>query len=270
MWTALIEARSRMALPDLFDNVLQSTGYQAYIRDGTEQGEERWANVMELRSVVHEYADLPPTDGLTRLLQDVALVSDVDDLEEQVDAPTLLTLHMAKGLEFPVVFIVGMEEGLLPHSRSVEDPEQLEEERRLCYVGITRAEERLYLLHTFRRSLWGDSDVRIPSRFLSDVPSELIEGRQRENGSRPDRKEARRYRMQTQWTQDSQEQVMAQFHVGDFVRHPTFGQGIVMSSKAAGADEEVTVAFDDVGVKRLLVGFANLHRDVDRGAAQPD
>jgi DNA helicase-2/ATP-dependent DNA helicase PcrA len=261
MWGELVTAGDTVTLPGLFDLVLERTGYQAYIRDGTEQGEERWANVMELRSVVQEYSDLPPGEGLPLFLQEAALVSDVDDLGEQVSAPTLLTLHMAKGLEFSVVFIVGMEEGLLPHSRSFDDPEQLEEERRLCYVGITRAKERLYLLYTFRRSFWGDSDVRIPSRFLSDVPSELVEGRAKGTDRTPAQQEARRYRMQTQWTQQAKEPVVAQFSVGEWVRHPTFGRGIVMSSKISGEDEEVTIAFDQVGIKRLLVGFAHLQRD---------
>ncbi len=265
LWGELVAAGAALTLPVLFDMMLERTGYQAYIRDGTEDGEERWANIMELRSVVQVYGDLPAGEGLVVFLQETALVSDIDDLEEQVNAPTLLTLHMAKGLEFPVVFIVGMEEGLLPHSRSVDDPEQLEEERRLCYVGITRAKERLYLLHTFRRSFWGDSEVRISSRFLSDIPSELIEGRQKATSRTPAQREARRYRMQTQWTQEAEEHSAARFSVGDWVRHPTFGQGIVMSSRVSGGDEEVTVAFDQVGIKRLLAGFANLQREPDPG-----
>jgi len=260
LWSELVSARSRLPLPQLFDLVLERTGYQAYIRDSTEEGEERWANVMELRSVAQAYGDLPPEEGLATFLQEVALVSDVDDLEEQANAPTLLTLHMAKGLEFPVVFIVGMEEGLLPHSRSLDDPEQLEEERRLCYVGITRAKERLYLLYTFRRAFWGDSGVRIPSRFLSDIPPELIESGGKGAARTPTDREARRYRLQTRWVEEAEVPVAAQFSVGDRVRHPTFGKGTVLESKALGGDEEVTVAFDKVGIKRLLVSFANLER----------
>ena len=106
----------------------------------------------------------------------MALVADVDSLKDQVDAPVLMTLHAAKGLEFPVVFITGMEEGLLPHSRSLEDPDEMAEERRLCYVGITRAKDRVFLSYAFRRSMWGSSDVSTPSRFLSDIPKALISG----------------------------------------------------------------------------------------------
>ncbi|MEA3345914.1 MAG: UvrD-helicase domain-containing protein [Chloroflexota bacterium] len=252
LWGELVNARTSLPLPQLFNLVLERTGYQAYIHADEERGEERWANVMELRSVAQAYGDLPPEEGLATFLQEVALVSGVDNLEEQEEAPTLLTLHMAKGLEFPVVFIVGMEEGLLPHSRSLDDPEQLEEERRLCYVGITRAKERLYLLYTFRRAFWGDSDVRIPSRFLSDIPSELVEERREDQ-------ESRRGQGQTHW-EEAKKPVAAQFRSGDRVHHPTFGDGIVVESEISGGEEEVTVAFEEVGVKRLLVSFANLER----------
>jgi DNA helicase-2/ATP-dependent DNA helicase PcrA len=160
---------------------------------------------------------------------------------------------------------VGMEEGLLPHSRSLEDSEQLEEERRLCYVGITRAKERLYLLHAFRRALWGDSEVRLPSRFLADIPPELVEGRRKQTARTPADGEARRYRLQTRWTEEPKESSVAQFSVGDRVRHHAFGRGIVMSSKVSGGDEEVTVAFDKAGIKRLLASYANLER-----GAEPD
>jgi len=258
LWGELVSAKEMLTLPQLFDLILERTDYQAYIRDGTDEGEERWANVMELRAVAQGYGDLAPVEGLVTFLQEISLVSDVDDLEEQASAPTFLTLHMAKGLEFPVVFIVGMEEGLLPHSRSLDDPEQLEEERRLCYVGITRAKERLYLLYCFRRALWNDSDVRVPSRFLSDIPGELVEGAQHGGVSRAGAQEARRYQWQTRWAQQPEASAAPRFSVGDRVHHPTFGRGIVMESKVSGGDEEVTVAFDNVGVKRLLVSFAHL------------
>ena len=258
LWVELTKVKDRMALPDLFDLVLERTDYQAYIRDGTEEGEERWTNVMELRSVVQAYAGLPPEEGLATFLQEVALVSDVDDLEEEANAPTLMTLHMAKGLEFKVVFIGGMEEGLLPHSRSLDDPEQLEEERRLCYVGITRTKERLYLLYTFRRAFWGDSEVRIRSRFLSDIPTELLAGHQEGTVRQTTGRGAHHYGRQADWDQHDPEPSAAQFSVGDWVHHPTFGRGIVMESKVMGGDEEVTVAFDTEGVKRLVARYAKL------------
>jgi len=169
-------ARSReLNLVDLLDLLVKDSGYQEYIL-GELDGEERWENILELRTVAQQYADLVPPDGLAVFLEGVALVSDVDGLDATVDAVTLITLHQAKGLEFPVVFIVGMEEGILPHRRSFDDPEQMEEERRLCYVGVTRAKQRVYLVRAFRRSLMGSSTVNSPSRFLSDIPSHLVVG----------------------------------------------------------------------------------------------
>ena len=131
---------------------------------------------MELRTVAEQYRELPPEEALSAFLEGVALVSDVDDLQEQADKVTLITLHQAKGLEFGVVLIAGVEEGLLPHFRSLDDPFQMEEERRLCYVGITRAKRRIYLVHAFRRNLMGRSTVNKPSRFLEDIPGNLIAG----------------------------------------------------------------------------------------------
>jgi len=158
---------------DLLNRIIADTGYEAYIRDGTDKGEERWENIQELRVVATQYADATLTD----FLADVALVSDVDNLTDGVNAPTLLTLHSAKGLEFPVVFIVGLEEGLLPHFRSLDDPEALAEERRLMYVGVTRAKERLFLTYAFRRAYQGDYKTNTPSRFLADIPQALVDSK---------------------------------------------------------------------------------------------
>ena len=132
--------------------------------------------MQELFSVTDDYSNMPPEAALSTFLEEVALVADVDELDANADAVTLLTLHTAKGLEYGAVFIVGLEEGICPHSRSLDDPDALEEERRLCYVGVTRAKTNLYLLHTFRRTLYGSSEVREPSRFLMDIPPQLIEG----------------------------------------------------------------------------------------------
>ena len=152
--------KDELNVGQLFDQIVKSSGYRDYLRDGSEEGEERWANVIELRNVAADAGDLP----LSEFLNDIALVSETDNLEA-TDAPTLLTLHAAKGLEFKVVFIVGLVDGVLPHQRSLDDPEQMSEERRLMYVGITRAKDRLYLLRPFRRNQWGQSDAAAPSRF---------------------------------------------------------------------------------------------------------
>ena len=164
----------------LFDAALERSGLKASIEDGTDEGADRWANVTELRNHAAEFDEIAPPEGLARFLEEVALVSDQDTLEDRPDRVTLITLHAAKGLEFPVVFIVGLEEGLLPHRRALEDERELEEERRLAYVGMTRAKDRLYLLHAHHRSTWGVGAVAEASRFLAELPEELLEA-QRED-----------------------------------------------------------------------------------------
>jgi DNA helicase-2/ATP-dependent DNA helicase PcrA len=246
-----IAARERVTVAQLIDRVLEDTRYADHIRDGTEQGEDRWANVLELRNVAAEYADLTLTD----FLADVALVSDVDNLgSSEVDALTLLTLHSAKGLEFPVVFIVGLEEGILPHSRSFDDAEQMAEERRLMYVGLTRAEDRLFLTYAFMRSRYGESDPSVPSRFLEDVPPELVGGSWRLG------RKGGAHGSPVVIGGSSPSARAPQFHAGQRVRHATFGEGLVIESRIDGSDEMVTVHFERVGLKRLMASIARLER----------
>jgi len=158
----------------IFDAALERSGLKSAIDDGSDEGEERWANVLELRGHAAEFDEIAPPEGLARFLEEVALVSDQDELEEAPDRVTLITLHAAKGLEFPVVFIVGLEEGLLPHRRALEDERELEEERRLAYVGMTRAKDRLYLVHAHHRSTYGVGAQSDPSRFLAELPEDLL------------------------------------------------------------------------------------------------
>ena len=171
-----------LSLPELLDEALEASGYRAMLADGSEDGEERWANLLELRSVTTRYDDLEPADALDRLLEETALVADQDSYAGDADAVTLITLHAAKGLEFPVVFIAGLEEGLFPHNRALDDEHELEEERRLAYVGITRAKRRLYLSHAWRRATWGGGGMSVPSRFLIEIPPELMVGPQLTQG----------------------------------------------------------------------------------------
>src|SRR5207244_502881 len=174
----MIASRDELPVVGLLDLLLERTRYQEFLKDGTPEGDERWQNVLELRTQAEKYADLPTSEALGKFLEDVALMSDPDTIREEQDAITLITLHAAKGLEYPVVFIVGMDEGILPHSRSLEDESQMEEERRLAYVGITRAKERLYLVYAFRRTLFGGSMTNVPSRFIADIPESLKQGGQ--------------------------------------------------------------------------------------------
>ena len=158
-----------LKIDQLIDTIARETGYKNYILDGTEEGESRWENIEELKSVATK------SETLEQFLESVALASDLDKLDRSAEAVTFMTLHNAKGLEFPIVFIVGMEEGLFPHANSLLDPMELEEERRLCYVGMTRAMERLYLTYAESRLLYGGQQYNIPSRFLSEVPEELVD-----------------------------------------------------------------------------------------------
>ncbi|MDP2916319.1 MAG: UvrD-helicase domain-containing protein [Dehalococcoidia bacterium] len=242
---------------DLFDQVINKTGYKEYLLN-EEEGDERWDNVLELRTVAEEYRDSPPAEGLPSFLEGIALVSDIDSLNETVDAVTLITLHQAKGLEFPVVFIVGVEEGLLPHFRSMDDPAQLEEERRLFYVGITRAERRVYILRAFRRSLMGRSAVNKPSRFLQDIPSNLVTASSLWQGAEtPSIAEAVR-----SWNKPAAPPPVPtiELKAGDRVRHAIFGQGVVVSYQPVKDDKEAVIAFNGVGVKKLLLSFARLEK----------
>jgi DNA helicase-2/ATP-dependent DNA helicase PcrA len=255
MMEDFITRSQELNLVELFDLVVESTGYRRYLA-GLVDGEERWENVLELRTVAQEYSELKSPEGLAAFLEGVALVSDVDGLEESVDAVTLITLHQAKGLEFPVVFIVGMEDGILPHFKSIDDPEQLEEERRLCYVGITRAEKRVYLVRAFRRSLMGSSGVSRPSRFLQDIPPHLIS-----SGSMWEGEESRIAESVYSWNKAPSVPYDApELKAGDHVRHAQFGDGIVVSYQSVKNDAEVVVAFDGAGVKKLLLSFAKLDK----------
>lgn len=179
------EESERLHVYDLMDFILDEIKYQDFLDDGTEEGIMRWENVKELRSVAAEFAHLPPRESLQQFLENVALVeqTDLKQTAEEVElvsknteknAVTLMTLHAAKGLEFPIVFIVGMEEGIFPHSRSIMEQNELEEERRLCYVGITRAMNKLYLTYTRRRLYFGERLPNPPSRFLGDIPEKLV------------------------------------------------------------------------------------------------
>jgi DNA helicase II / ATP-dependent DNA helicase PcrA len=284
-WVAL---RDHAGVGFLLDSVLERTEYRAYIDDGTEEGRDRWANVLEFRGVALVDEETPLSD----FLEQVALVSEADNVDSDESVPTLLTLHAAKGLEFPVVFITGMEEGMLPHSRSLEDPEELAEERRLFYVGLTRAEERVYLLHAFRRTFFGETETSSPSRFLNEIPRALTSGgsagtrrqesvqrasswswspaktveKQRARPQRPVPGVDRPYEASRPLPEpndgsgerDTAAAAAPTFRTGQKVFHAKFGDGIVIESKVTGHDEEVTVAFSGLGIKKLAASMARL------------
>jgi DNA helicase-2/ATP-dependent DNA helicase PcrA len=265
----LRRASQELNVAQLIDHMLVHMGYLDFLRDGTPDGETRLENVRELITVADEFSAEGPVGSLASFLEDAALAADADEYDASADAVTLITLHAAKGLEFGVVFIVGMEEGMCPHSRSVDDPYQLEEERRLLYVGITRARRRLFLTYTAHRSQFGDAAMRQPSRYFKDLPKELLQGTATAVQGR-----------RREWTAGSREAAgigsplggdgrggpstgrptpsFEKVRPGQRVAHPKFGEGVVVSVEARGEDQEVTVAFPEVGVKRLLASYANL------------
>jgi DNA helicase-2/ATP-dependent DNA helicase PcrA len=257
LWRALA---AHATITELFDRITSDIGYQEHLDDGQEDAADRWENVQELRRLTVEYEDRPLVD----FLENIALISDQDTLAEGKNAPTLLTLHAAKGLEFNTVFITGLDDGILPHSRSFDDPEAMEEERRLFYVGITRTKDRLYLLRALRRGGRGYSEETIPSRYLEDIPSGLLAGRQRAS--------RRSIHASPSWLEmDSLSghdllrrgvspapARQAQFKAGMHVTHSVWGEGLVLDSRLQDNDETVDVVFESVGIKRLAASLANL------------
>ena len=248
-------ASQERRLVEVIDLLLMRSAYERYVKDVGSDGDERWANVLELRGLASEYDGLPPGEGLQAFLEDVALMSDVDTMDDRTQGMTLITLHMVKGLEFPVVFMLGMEEGLFPHSRSLDSPAGLEEERRLAYVGMTRAKDRLYLFHAFRRHLWGSANLNLPSRFLADIPRELVDGSAGIPSGMPEPGMAPARIIEAARPAAAVELVQ-RYKPGDQVEHRSWGRGAVLKSTMTRTDEEVIVKFEKVGMKILAVSLA--------------
>ena len=249
-WRALAPTYT---LTELFDRIIKDTGYKEYIlEDDSEESRDRWDNVQELRRITQEDS----TRSMDEFLENLALIADQDTITD-VNAPTLLTLHAAKGLEFGAVFIVGLDDGILPHSRSFDDPEQMEEERRLFYVGITRARDKLYLLRAIQRGGRGITEETYPSRFLDDIPADLITGKTRTGRT------LRGAASKTKWAASSRTSRSApvmevKFRAGTRVQHPVWSEGIVLDSKIQDDDEILDVMFESVGIKRVAASLANL------------
>ena len=273
----LRESAETLDLPDLIDEIMQRSGYRTSLMTSEDtDAEDRLDNIREFRGVAADYAGLPAAETLQAFIESAALVQDQDSLtEDEQQYLTLITLHQIKGLEYPAVFITGMEEGLLPHMRSLDDPAQLEEERRLAYVGMTRARKRLYLLRSFRRRFRGGTSYP-PSRFLQEIPLRLIATPQRGGGRFSGRSGSREglsvldraaaAAVAAGETDNAVPAAPPPYRAGDKVTHERFGKGIVVSCVPKPGDFEVTVAFvGDSGVKRLLHSFAKLER-AEQGA----
>ena len=248
---------------ELFERITRDINYKEYIiEDETEESAERWENVQELKRLALEYSNRT----LDEFLENIALVADQDTITD-ANAPTLLTLHAAKGLEFGAVFIVGLDDGIIPHSRSFDEPEQMEEERRLFYVGITRAKDKLYLLRAIQRGGRGMSEQTYPSRFLEDLPEHLLVGKTRTGRPATSFSSSQSFyrtpsASETKWTLPSPAKPApvptSKFNSGDRVKHPSFGEGIVQESRIQDNDEIVIIEFKSVGLKRLAASLAKL------------
>lgn len=274
----LMNLASEAPVEDLIDRVLRDTGYLEELEnERTPQAQSRIDNLHELISVAQEFAASEEENNLENFLAHVALVSDIDDTELGEDAITLMTLHSSKGLEFPVVFLVGMEEGLFPHARTLMDETEIEEERRLCYVGITRAKEKLFLSSTKMRTIYGNTVTYPPSRFLQEIPARLVKTIKRqerfsalENFKQVSEKySARPQKPASTFNPHSfmpQKPVAAaggtgtRFNTGDRVSHSKWGEGMVVSVKDSSDGQEVKVAFAGAGVRSLLTKYAVLKK----------
>ncbi len=264
------------SVKELIEDVLEQTEYRKELMsEGTEEALDRLANIDELLNKAASYAEHADNPSLGGFLEEVALVADIDNLEEDADHVVMMTLHSAKGLEFPVVFMVGMEDGMFPSYMSIssEDPADLEEERRLCYVGITRAKETLILTSARQRMVRGEIHYNRVSRFIEDIPKEVLAENEtanvqpKEKKERPETKAHAAYRQMRETFKTKafvQPQVEAKkegglsYNVGDRVRHIKFGVGSVTDIREGGRDYEVTVNFDRVGVKKMFASFAKL------------
>lgn len=250
----LNEMARQVSVHRLTEEVLLVSGYvQALQEEHTSEAQTRLENVEELLTVTDQF-DLTSEDrSLSAFLEQVALISDIDTYEESGNAVTLMTLHSAKGLEFPVVYLAGMEEGIFPHRRSIDDREEMEEERRLCYVGMTRARQQLVFTHAWQRMLMGQTMRAELSRFIREIPEEMF----------AETLPQRRRSTDTLWKSQfapARTPGSATYRPGTKVRHAQFGKGVVLNCTGSGEDERVTVAFDGGGVKKLAVSFANLER----------
>ncbi len=250
--TRMKDVSTRISTADFIEKVFKESGYEKMLLSEGAEGEMRWENVKELISVAQkfdgkEYSDVE--DKIGTFLEEVALSSDTDSIDQQNDSVHMMTLHSAKGLEFPYVFIVGLEEGILPHSRSLLSYEEMEEERRLMYVGLTRAKEKIYLLFTRQRTIFGSTQVNPPSRFLDDIPEKLKLTSEKTQAERdlfsPNATNSLKSKAKKINLKD-----------GDKVLHGEFGEGVVISV----VEDLVIVAFKKVGIKRLSLEFAKLEK----------
>ena len=253
-----IEKRERLSVKELTERILMDSGYlQELKNEGTIEAQGRVENLDQFLALTLDFEQNSDDRSLAAFLETVALVADIDNYEPDADALVMMTLHSAKGLEFPVVFLVGLEEGLFPHNRALMETKELEEERRLCYVGITRAQHRLYVTHANMRTVFGSRNVSIPSRFLMEMPKETINILKGPGAGNNERAMGTKLAPRATGIQPKAVDAAA-IHPGSKVRHPKWGIGTVISIEGAEADAQLKVAFPGLGIKVLILAYANL------------
>ena len=269
-FTVLIEECAELAqtlpLPDFYEELLIRTGYVKMLEEKDErENRTRLENVRELKSSIVNYVENADTPTLSGFLEEIALYTDIEQYDQDADAVVMMTMHSAKGLEFPNVYVIGMEEGLFPGMRSIGDPEEMEEERRLCYVAITRAKKHLTLTCAKQRMLYGRTSVNRHSRFIEEIPPELITGKKAEL-PKTYQKPTQPQHQPRAWTDSFQtrktQAALPDFRKGDMIVHDTFGRGMILSVLKMGNDAMLEIAFDQVGTKRLMAcaAAARMHK----------
>ena len=260
IFTLVAEMEDKTVL-DILEAILDRTGYLAQLEESTDpQDQARAENIGELLSVAKDFQDTNPTGTVEDFLEQVALVNDVDSFEQEESKVTLMTLHAAKGLEFPIVFLGGLEEGLFPHSRTLMNPEEIEEERRLAYVGITRAEKELYISNATTRTVFGRTSSYLPSRFIDEIPEELVDGLRAKRKVPDDIKRHVPQHMSVTSRPVTKpivrNEVIADWKIGDTAIHSKWGNGKVINVAGEGAGMKLTIEFPTQGVRVVMAKFA--------------
>ena len=260
IFTLVAEMDDKSVL-DILEAILDRTGYLYQLEESTDpQDQARAENIGELLSVAKDFQDTNPTGTVEDFLEQVALVNDVDSFEQEDSKVTLMTLHAAKGLEFPIVFLGGLEEGLFPHSRTLMNPEEIEEERRLAYVGITRAEQELYISNATTRTVFGRTSSYLPSRFIDEIPAELVDGLRAKRKVPDDIKQTVPRHMSVTSRPVTKpiirNEVIADWKVGDTAIHSKWGNGKVVNVSGEGAGMKLTIEFPTQGVRVVMAKFA--------------
>ena len=263
-----------MSLPEFYEEVMLRTGYIAMLESKpSEENKTRLENVRELKSSINAYVQNADVPTLSGFLEEVALYTDLEQYDEGDDAVVMMTMHSAKGLEFPNVFLVGFEEGLFPGMRAIGDMEEMEEERRLCYVAITRAKKSLTISHAKQRMLYGRTNASLPSRFLHEIPDDITRKKGGYHQAAPQMTYGYQVRLNSfsgarfvsgkadysKITAAPQKTAYLELNKGDMVQHTAFGRGLVLSVVKMGGDALLEIAFDQIGTKKLMAKTASAH-----------